>query len=176
MWLKFDLDGMLFELNITNYMANQDYDGSWSKVSYNFKFKDVINYSINKTELLLNCEIDDLIKLTEELLNDELNDDVLYESKEEEFVFIFNPKYDIRNDPKLLFVKTGKEIIDISMEIQVYLSNDGLTANYFSTTLNREEIEAFYLYLSLITRKIDIENEKIQKLIYSGILDCNVEQ
>ena len=56
------------------------------------------------------------------------------------------------------------------MKLKVNLWNEGLTCNYFSTTFNKEEIEIFYLYLSLITNKISKDNDKINNLITEGII------
>ena len=56
------------------------------------------------------------------------------------------------------------------MKLKVNLWNEGLTCNYFSTTFNKEEIEIFYLYLSLITNKISKDNDKINNLITAGII------
>lgn len=170
MWFKIDLDGMTFELKIKNYMPNQTLDGSWAKVSYYFKFHDVINYSADNCELLLNCEIDDIRDYIEKLLNDKLNKKINYECIEPDFNFIFNPKYDLSNDPSYVYLQPGTEIVDIDMELKVNLWNGGLTTNYFSTTFGRREIEQLYLYLSLITRKIKIEDLRVKKLIDSGII------
>lgn len=56
------------------------------------------------------------------------------------------------------------------MKLKVNLWNKGLTCNYFSTSFDREEIEVFYLYLSLITNQTSKEDDKINNLIKEGII------
>ncbi len=170
MWIKFDLDGMIFEFRISNYIPNQTIDDCWANVSYYFCFQDVIKYSANTCELLLNYEVDEIRDYIEKLLNDKLKESISYECIEPSFNFIFNPKYDIRNDPNILYVKPGHEVVDIEVELKVNLWNGRLTANYFSTTLYRKEIEYLYLYLSLVTKKIGIKDVRIQELLTAGII------
>ena len=175
MWIKFDLDGMIFELKIKNYIPNQTLNGDWVEISHNFRFYDIINYSVNREELLLNYEVDKIRDYMENLLNDKLNINKEYEGIEPDFCFIFKPKYYLNDIPGVLYVKPGQETVDISMELKVNLWDGGLTANYFSMTFYRDEIEQFYLYLSLITKKIGIEDYRIQKLLENGVIYGDVK-
>lgn len=170
MWIKFNLDGMKFELKIENYKPGQTLDGDWADVSFNFEFQDIIKYKKTAMEILLCCEVDDLRAFMEDLLNDKLTDIKSYECIEPDFDFIFRPKYDIRNNPNLIYVKPGNEIEDVNMELNVNLWNEGLTCNYFSTLFNRKEIENFYLYLCLITSKIKNDDARIRNLLNSGTI------
>lgn len=170
MWIRFNLEEMIFELKIENYEPNQTVNGSWTKVSFNFKFENIINYSTENNEILLCCEIDELRDKFFNLLNDKLTEKVYYSCLEPDFEFILRPKFDVRNNPNLIYVKPGNEIIDIDMELRVNLWNNGLTCNYFSTSFYREEINNLYLYFSLISNKISLNDEKIKKLIDLGII------
>ena len=145
MWVKFDLQGMKLKFKVEKYIPNQTIDGEWT-------------------------EIDDIRNFMEKLLDDKLEEEVNYKCIEPDFEFTFSPKYDVRNDPDVIWVKSGNEIRDIEMKLKVNLWNEGLTCNYFSTTFNKEEIEIFYLYLSLITNKISKDNDKINNLITEGII------
>jgi len=76
-------------------------------------------------------------------------------------------------EPDFTFIFTPKDLnmsIDISMELRVNLWNEGLTCNYFSTTFSRKKIEQLYLYLSLITNKIEKNDYRIISLIENGII------
>lgn len=155
MWIKLNIDGMIFKLKIEDYKPNQDTNGNFVKASYSFIFKDIIKYEKERDEVLLSSEIDILIKHLRELLDDEMKDIVSYDCIEPDFEFIFNPKYDD---------------IDIDMELRVYLYNPMLTCNYFSVLFNRTQIEQLYTYLSLITKRINREDEKVKQLLKEGII------
>lgn len=170
MWIKFKLQGMLFELKIDGYKPHQDIDGEWTKESFLFKFQNIINYKKDNSELLLCCEIDDLIENLKDLLNDKVSEIKEYGCIEPDFEFTFKPKYDVRNDPNCLYVKSGMEVEDIELQLKINLWSGGLTDNYFSTTFCRKEIEQLYFYLLLITNRIKLEDEKIQVLINKGII------
>ena len=170
MWIKFDLEGMKFELNIDKYYPNQNLDGRWTEVTCNFEFSNVIKYKISHDEILLCCEVDEIRNSLERLLNNELNEIKEYQPCEPDLTFILNPKYDIRNDPNTIYVKPGFEIRDIKLQLRVNLWDDGLTDNYFSMTLYREDIDNLYTYLCYVTKKFDKDNPKVQELINSGII------
>ena len=174
MWIKLDLDGMRVEFEINNYKANQNLDGNWTKVSYNYNFKDVIKYSSQDAEILLSCEIDELRDDLEKLLNDELTDIKKIDCIEPDLEFELHPKFDLRNDSKLICAKSGKEIVDIYMELKVNLWNSELTSNYFSTTFSRDAIEYLFIYLSLITKKINKDDSRVLRLLETGILYGNI--
>lgn len=170
MWVKFDLQGMKFEFKVEKHIPNQTIDGKWAEISFGFKFKNIIKYSTYKNEVLLSSEVDDIRDYMEKLLEDKLDKEVFYKCIEPDFEFIFSPKYDVRNDPDVIWVKSGNEIRDIEMKLKVNLWNDGLTCNYFSTSFARDEIEIFYLYLSLIINKIYKNDDRINKLLKTGII------
>lgn len=170
MWIKFDLQGMLFNLKIEGYKPYQDVDGQWTNDSFSFKFQDTINYKKDNYEAILSCEVDDIIKYLKELLDDKMTESKEYGCIEPDFEFVFSPKFDVRNDPNCLYAKPGTEIIDIDLQLKVNLWDDGLTNNYFSTTFGREEIEQLYIYLMLISNRIKKDDEQVQKLIDKGII------
>lgn len=170
MWVKLNLQGMQLEFKVEKYIPNQTIDGEWTEISFNFKFQNIIQYSTNRDELLLSSEIDDIRDYMEKLLHDKLYEVERYKCIEPDFEFIFKPKYDVRNDPNVIWVKPGNEIEDIKMKLKVNLWNEGLTSNYFSTSFDREEIEIFYLYLSLITNKISKNDARVNELLKLGII------
>lgn len=170
MWVKFDLQGMKLKFKVEKYIPNQTIDGEWTEISFSFEFQDVIKYSTSKNEVLLCSEVDDIRNFMEKLLDDKLEEEVHYKCIEPDFEFTFSPKYDVRNDPDVIWVKSGNEIRDIEMKLKVNLWNEGLTCNYFSTSFDKEKIKNFYLYLSLITNKIDKNDARINNLIKTGII------
>lgn len=171
MWIKFNLDGMDFNLKIENYEPNQTFDGKWVQVSFDFEFKDIIKYKKEKTEILLCAEIDEIRKYLYDLLNDKFIYKEHYECIEPDFEFFFYPKYDIKNNKNLIFIKSSStSVVDIGFELKVNLWNECLSCNNFSTFWERNDIEKLYLYLSLITKKILISDERIIKLIDSKVI------
>ena len=155
MWLKLDLEGLRFDLNIEDYIPNQTIDGKWASVSSKFEFQDIIKYTKDKSEDLMCYEIDELICHIEDLLNNKITEKQILEEIEPDLIFILNPK---------------EKDIDINIEMKVNLWHGGLTYNYFSTTFIREDIEKLYLYLSLISHKIEKDDIRIKELIKEGIL------
>lgn len=170
MWIKFDLEGMRFDLKIDGYRPNQDLDGEWTNVSFSFKFHNIIDYKIYNAEILLSCEVDSIIDDIKDLLDDKLEKSEEYEPCEPDLTFIFNPKYDIRNNPNVTYVAPGCEIQDINIELRVNLWDGGLTSNYFSMTLDRKDIEKLYTYLCYVTKKINRDNPKVVELMNKGII------
>ena len=170
MWVKFDLQGMKLKFKVEKYIPNQTINGKWAEISFSFEFQDVIKYSTSKNEVLLSSEVDHIRDYMEKLLEDKLDKEVIYKCIEPDFEFTFRPKYDVRNDPNIIWVKPGNEIQDIELKLKVNLWNKGLTCNYFSTSFDRGKIEVFYLYLSLISNKIDKNDDRINNLLKTGII------
>ena len=113
-----------------------------------------MNYHRENDEVLLACEVEELETTLTKLLNDELEEVEEIRCIEPDFVFFIHPKRDLRNDPKYTYVRPGYEIADIYVEWQVYFWNEGLTDNFLTVTLGREEIVRFRDYLSSVIRNM----------------------
>ena len=61
---------------------------------------------------------------------------------EPDFVFMLYPQKDLRNDPAYTYVAPGHEIQDIYAEWRIFFWNDGLTENFLSINLARDDITA----------------------------------
>lgn len=155
MLLKLDLDGLEFKLKIENYVSNKDNDNNWAKTTLSLKFQNIINYQLNNKEILLCSEIDELRDSLYKLINNEYSEIEELEFEELDLEFNLYP---------------SNEILDISMDLQINLWDNGLTCNNISTTFSETDIEALYYYLLLVTNKIDKDNENIQKLIKDGVI------
>ena len=171
MWLKLDLDGIKLCFKVTGYKksTNSNWDDEWCRVQLNVQSENWLNYS-QSGELLLACEVEEVLSLFEDLVEDKIP-----ESREVEFIepdlrFVLNPKKDLRDDPQYMYVKPGYEIVDIDAEFRVSFWNDGLTANYLSLGMGREDIMAFIIYLRVITKRISKTDDNAQQLIKKGIL------
>ena len=174
MWFKMDLDGIIVELCIQQYVKKEartadEYD-HWCKVSFSFSSQPWLNYNKGNDEVFLSYEVDDLAKILDDLLNDRLSKPTTMELIEPDFCFELMPKEDLRNNPRILYVQQGHEIADISMKWKVFFWHDGLTANYLTVTLDRADIANLRNYLFLITGKYDEHTPEIMKMEKIGIL------
>ena len=152
MFLKLFLDGLELQLKIDNYNSN---DNEWAKTSLFLKFQNIINYELDNKEMLLCSEIDELRDCLYKLINNEYSEIEELEFEEPDLEFNLYP---------------SNEILDISMDLQINLWDNGLTCNNISTTFSKTDIEALYYYLLLVTNKIDKDSENIQKLIKDGVI------
>ena len=174
MWLKLDLDGINFQLKITNYTQHEDrseYPEDWCNVSMKYQSGEWLDYVVDRQQLLLSDEVDDLQSALSRFLNDEFMNAEVLGFAEPDIKFILYPKRDVRDDPNLLYISPeANPIQDILMDLRVSFWNGGLTANYLSLCMDREDIEMLHKYLMLVTEKIDVDSEDIQKMISGGYL------
>lgn len=172
MWLRLDLDGIVLKLQIRNYVkvAADDWNSTWCKTDFSFVSEPWLNYHKEEDEVFLAREIDELKEALQALLENQLTEATEFCCIEPDFNFILTPQRDLRLDPKTLYVKPGCEIVDIDVEWKVSFWHDGLTANYLSVSLDREDIENLLSYLRLVTGELIESDPKIQQLIRDGIL------
>ena len=157
MWIKFDKDGLLLELKIYNYIKNDE--NRYVKLSFNYKFKEIINYKKEDQEILLCKDIDNLKKMLYDFLNDKLTD----KYKPTETLYCYEPDF--------YFEFIG----DRWLTINTYLWNNEnrkgqITNNMISTTLEKEQVRQLYLYLKLQLNEIDMNNKEIVEMLNCGII------
>ncbi|MGN0578016.1 MAG: hypothetical protein ACI4J4_05305 [Ruminiclostridium sp.] len=167
-----NVDGMTVEFRIKGYEpTNKDrWYEQWCRIDFHFFFDGAIDYCVNDNELLLCCEVDNLLSGIDDLLNDRISEAKEVDFIEPDFRFVYNPKFDRRESGKYEYVAPGYEIEDITLLWRIYLWSDGLTDNYFTTTLYRVEIEYLRDYLLLVSGKISKDSDRIVKMINEGIL------
>ena len=159
MWIKLDIDGMAFHLQISNYRLSKKeiWDEQWCKVSCSItdEKNKIINYHISDCELLLCSEIEEMKVSIDRLLRNE------FTSKNElEFI---EPDFNLALHPKC-------EIGYTSMEWKVNLWSDGLTENYFSIEFSEEDLKYLLAYLKYIIGEYSEETPVIKDMISCGIL------
>lgn len=175
MWLKMDLDGIIVELCIRQYIkkenrASDKYD-YWCKVGFSFSSQTWLNYNKENDEVFLCYEVDDLAKALDNLLNNKLSEPTTVELIEPDFCFELMPKEDLRNNPRILYIQLGHEIADISMEWKIFFWHGGeLTENYLTVKLDRTDIMNLRNYLFLVTGKYDEHAPEIIEMEKNGIL------
>ena len=142
------------------------YPEDWCNVSMNYQSGEWLDYVVDRQQLLLSDEVDDLQSALSRFLNDEFMNAAVLGFAEPDIEFILYPKRDVRDDPNLLYISPEADPIqDIIMDLRVSFWNGGLTANYLSLCMDREDIEMLHKYLMLVTEKIDVDSEDIQKMI-----------
>ena len=73
-----------------------------------------------------------------------------YTMVEPDFVFMLYPIKDLRTDPKYSYVAPGHEFQDIYVEWRVFFWDDGITENFLTLTMYRDDIVAFRDFLESI--------------------------
>jgi len=173
MWLKLDIDGIIFHFRICGYRkSTKEWDSEWSREDLTLQSKSWLNYQIVNDELLLMHEVEELHEKIESLLTDKIVSVETMECIEPDLTFVFQPKQDLRNDPKYSYVAPGYEIVDIGMELSIAFWNEGegLTANRLTIAFDRSDLEKMLCYLELIIGKKSQNDEMVQKMIKEGSL------
>ena len=167
MRLKIDLNGILFRLNIKDYEPSQQdrWDCQWCHVDFSFSSDSWLDYHQENDEVLLSCEVETLAESLDKLLNDEITEITELPCIEPDFNFVLHPKRDLREDPKYIYIREGCEIADIYMEWTTTFWSDGLTANYLSVTLDRDDMRILLGYLNYVRGKLNKQDPLIAELI-----------
>ena len=165
--LKIDLDGILLRLKIVGYKSStqKEWDDKWCRVDFSVFSPKWLDYYIENDEVLLSCEVETLADSIDKLLNDKLDEITEIDCIEPDFKFILHPKRDLRNDLKYIYVREGHEIADIYMEWIVTFWNGGLTDNYLSVTLYREDMKILLVYLNYAIGKLKASDPEVVKLV-----------
>lgn len=157
MWLKLDLDGINFQMKIRGYsLATKEtsWDEQWCTVEYAFMGHG-INYICDGDDILLVCEIEEIVSYLDDLLHDKIKEVYTIECIEPDFKFMLIPKTDMSN---------------IRMELKPYFFNGYLTNNYLSLSFDRQNILCFRYYLLYVMKKLKEDDLIIQDMLKEGVL------
>lgn len=170
--LRIDLDGIVVSLEVRGYQppSHDDWDVQWCKVDFSFCSGEWLNYHKENDEVLLSCEVKTLAENIQQLLNDELKEETEISCIEPDFGFVLQPKRDLREDPKYVYIREGLEIADVYMEWVVSFWNDGLTCNYLSVTLDRKDLTILLAYLNYVIGKLGDDDPSIAQLMQQGLI------
>ena len=154
MELRLDLDGIVATLQITDYCATakDDYmSDEWCGCKLRIVSEGWLDYN-QEGELLLSCEVEELRNEFNNLLNGKIHSIKEISFTEPDFEFVLIPIQDVRKNPDVLYCAPGFEFTDISVEWKIHFWNGGLTANFLSLTLDRDDLMQFTDYLSKVTQ------------------------
>ena len=153
---EIDIDGIKIELQIRDYKSPKNDDDkydSWCELDYSFTSGEWLNFNKKNDSMLLSFEIDDLVEGLTQLLDNKITNICEISFLEPDFEFILYPVSDLRDNPDVIYVKPGHEMIDISLEWRVFFYHQGVTANFLTVTLDRDEIKQFLDYLISVQNK-----------------------
>ena len=151
--MEMNLDGITVKLEIrgyTKYDRESEEEPRWCRLDFSFISQPWLRYKRQDDEVLTNEEVEALAEHLECLLNGRMAEPTELECIEPDFCFQFEPEEDVRQNPRVLYVKPGNEWADILMRWQVYFWHDGLTDNHLSVTLDRADMEKLYAYLQTV--------------------------
>lgn len=160
MGIQIDAAGIIVDFFVKGYRkSNKDnWDDLWCRCDFAFRSGNWLNYQSADNEVLLSCEIDELENSLTQLLDGNITEIKTIETIEPDFKFVLYPQEDLLNNPNYTYVRPGYEIVDIYLEWRVYFWNEGLTDNFLTVTLGREEITALRDYLRSIVSPCRIKD------------------
>ena len=146
MSLSLNVEGINIYLKINNYNPSniENLYSDWCKCDFMFNSGDWLNYHKENDEIFLCCEVEELEATLTMLLNGELAEDKEISFIEPDFTFYINTtKSDQITEPYWI-------------DWQIHFWHEGLTANYLSVTLDKEDIIMLRDYLSKIIKEKQI--------------------
>lgn len=146
MYLKID-NYTDFEININRtHKKDKNPDDRWCEVSLRTE-NDYFKYRTVNNELLLESDIEYLIKQLYKLLNGQIKEDEYIDFIEPDLEFILHPA-------KLSY---EEETIDIRINL---FQNGVLSADFYNLCLDREELEQLLIYFNKIMPTIKLKKKK----------------
>lgn len=121
--MEMNLDGITVKLEIrgyTKYDRESEKEPRWCRLDFSFISQPWLRYKRQDDEVLTNEEAEALAEHLERLLNGRMAEPTELECIEPDFCFQFEPEEDVRQNPRVLYVKPGNEWADILMRWQVY--------------------------------------------------------
>ena len=154
-----NLSGIEVVLRIDNYEApfKHSFGDWWCDCGFSFRMgkpTEIINYRKAHDELLTPEEVDGLADVLTSLLEGKITEPQEYPMVEPDFVFMLYPMKDLRTDSRYTYVASGHEFQDVYVEWRVYFWDCGITENFLTLTMYRNDIIAFRDFLESI-RKMD---------------------
>lgn len=144
------IGGIEIMLRIDNYRSPsiQGFENSWCDCGYSFRLEDVIHYHKDHDEILMSEEVDELADAFTDLINGKIEAPQELSMTEPDFSFLLYPIKDLRTDPKYTYIAPGYEMQDIYAEWRIFFWDGGITDNFLSITLDREDIIPFRDFLN----------------------------
>lgn len=167
---KCDVD-LWFEIYNYKKPAEETADYDWCNTNFSLKSK-YINYNIEGWEVFLNDEVDYMKSAFKDLLERNIKEECTVRFAEPDFEFYMRPIRTLYSEPGKVSYKNGSKTLDISIDFKIHFwcDNGAMGSNIFTMTLDREEIEAFYIYLQLVAGEIDKKSNVVSEYINKGYI------
>ncbi len=153
-----DIAGFQVDFAVSGYEEpNEDIDkyDQWCQCDFYFKFGNGMEYKHFGDETLMSSEIDEMESSFTELLEGKITEVTEIPFVEPDFAFYLYPDKKVR--PQMdSFTYNLHSYKDVSMEWRIYFWNGGLTDNYMTLTLDRDDITALRDYLREVQGKKSI--------------------
>ena len=117
--MEMNLDGITVKLEIRGY-TKYDRESEEERLHFSFISQPWLRYKRQDDEVLTNEEVEALAEHLERLLNGRMAEPTELECIEPDFCFQFEPEEDVRQNPRVLYVKTGNEWADME-KLYAYL-------------------------------------------------------
>lgn len=117
--MEMNLDGITVKLEIRGY-TKYDRESEEERLDFSFISQPWLRYKRQDDEVLTNEEVEALAEHLERLLNGRMAEPTELECIEPDFCFQFEPEEDVRQNPRVLYVKPGNEWADME-KLYAYL-------------------------------------------------------
>lgn len=144
-----NLSGIELELDVRGYKRHTDSFDMWCKCDFSLRSGQWLNYWFKNDETLTSWEIDNLRDSLGKLLEGRMKKPERIICLEPDFDFTLYPGY--KHRPESYEIESFvHEIKDIYVDWRVYFWDSGLSDNYISLKLYRDDIKALYEYLESV--------------------------
>lgn len=170
MKLRMDLNGIITTIKITGYAPSKGWDTDcWCRIDYSYTSEPWLNYAHEDDELFMPHEIEYIVERLKDFVSGEINEVVRLGFIEPDLSFIFYPSKMVYEN-KTYSMRPAYPTNDIQMDwrIRFWHRENGLTDNYLSMRMGRQDIEALLLYLRFVIGEVNISDKNIQKMIHYG--------
>lgn len=117
--MEMNLGGITVKLEIRGY-TKYDRESEEKRLDFSFISQPWLRYKRQDDEVLTNEEVEALAEHLERLLNGRMAEPTELECIEPDFCFQFEPEEDVRQNPRVLYVKPGNEWADME-KLYAYL-------------------------------------------------------
>ena len=172
MRLRLDLCDVDMQLKIRNWKApisEEDWSADWTHAELSLH-SSYLNYDCDG-ELFLSDEVSDLCCALDALLSGTMKQDFCLRFAEPDIEFDFRVAKRLYSIPGKIIYRNGYEDVDIYLDMHInFWCHGGLGSNTFTMVLDRQEIEAFCVYLKIVTNQLSEDDPIVKELLRKGLL------
>lgn len=172
MRLRLDLCDVDMQLKVRNWKSpnsDEDWSADWTEVELSLHGS-YLNYDCDG-ELLMSAEVSDLCCALDELLTGKMKKDCSMSFAEPDIEFGFRTAKRLYDIPGKIIYRDGYKDVDCYLDMHInFWCKGGLGSNTFSMVLDRQEIEAFCVYLKTVVGTLSEDAPIVKELLQKGML------